>query len=145
MVNSMLRDSPLSDVERSNERLPEEGGEKLPEEKGVENRSEERGSEEPLEETPAGRLVMPLLQFPFSLGLLVFVTQFFLLDSQNPGNTVGRIEEAPHTEAAPVVEASASLVSPRSALPQEEKLKLVHKLLTVSSQIIRVLVCCFIE
>ena len=53
---------------------------------------------------------------------------------------MGRIEEAPHTEAAPVVEASASLVSPRSALPQEEKLKLVHKLLTVSSQIIRVLV-----
>ena len=53
---------------------------------------------------------------------------------------MGRIEEAPHTEAAPVVEASASLVSPRSALPPEEKLKLVHKLLTVSSQIIRVLV-----
>ena len=58
---------------------------------------------------------------------------------------MGRIEEMPHTEAAIVVEASTSLISSGSTLPQEEKLKLAHKLLTVSSQIIRVLVCCFIE
>ena len=33
LVNSMLRDSPLPDTERSNEKLPEEdGSEKLPEE-----------------------------------------------------------------------------------------------------------------
>jgi len=52
---------------------------------------------------------------------------------------MGRIEEMPHTEAAIVVEASTSLISPGSTLPQEEKLKLAHKLLTVSSRIIRVL------
>ena len=52
---------------------------------------------------------------------------------------MGRIEEMPHTEAAIVVEASTSLISPGSTLPQEEKLKLSHKLLTVSSRIIRVL------
>ena len=34
MVNSMLRDPPLPDTERSDERLPEDGGsDKLPEEK----------------------------------------------------------------------------------------------------------------
>ena len=34
MVNSMLRDSPLPDTERSEEKLPEDGGsDKLPEEK----------------------------------------------------------------------------------------------------------------
>ena len=33
MVNSMLRDSPLPDTERSDEKLPEDGGsDKLPEE-----------------------------------------------------------------------------------------------------------------
>ena len=53
---------------------------------------------------------------------------------------MGRIEEMPHTEAAIVVEASTSLISPGSTLPQEEKLKLANKLLTVSSRIIRVLV-----
>ena len=51
-----------------------------------------------------------------------------------------RVEEVPHTEAAPVVQASTSLVSLESTLPQEKKLKLAHKLLTVSSRIIRVLV-----
>ena len=50
-----------------------------------------------------------------------------------------RVEEVPHSEAAPVVQASTSLVSPESTLPQEEKLKLAHKLLTVSSRIIRIL------
>ena len=52
---------------------------------------------------------------------------------------MGRVEEAPHTSAAPVVHASTSLVSSGSVLPQE-KLRLAHKLLTVSSRIIRVLV-----
>ena len=53
---------------------------------------------------------------------------------------MGRIEEAPRIEAAPVVQASTSLASPGSALPQEDKLKLAHKLLTVSSRTIQVLV-----
>ena len=51
-----------------------------------------------------------------------------------------RVEEVPHIEVAPVVQASTSLVSPESTLPQEKKLKLAHKLLTVSSRIIRILV-----
>ena len=53
---------------------------------------------------------------------------------------MGRIEEAPHTEAVSVVHATTSLASSGSARPQEEKIKLAHKLLIVSSRIIRVLV-----
>ena len=53
---------------------------------------------------------------------------------------MGRIEEVSRTEVAPVVQASTSLVSPGSTSPQDEKLKLAHKLLTVSNRIIRVLV-----
>ena len=52
---------------------------------------------------------------------------------------MGRVEEALYTSAAPVVHASTSLVSSGSVLPQE-KLKLAHKLLSVSSRITRVLV-----
>jgi hypothetical protein len=51
----------LPDADKSSEKLPEEeGGEKLP------------------ERTPTGKLVMPLLQYPFAFVLLVFVTQVFL-------------------------------------------------------------------
>ena len=71
--------------------------------------------------------------------LLSFVIQPFPLDSQDPGNTVGRVEDAPHTKAVSVVEATTSQILSGSALPQE-KLKLAHKLLTVSSRIIRALV-----
>ena len=53
---------------------------------------------------------------------------------------MGRVEEAPHTKAVPMVQVSTSLVSPGSTSPQDEKLKLAHKLLTVSNRIIRVLV-----
>jgi hypothetical protein len=76
------------------------------------------------------------LYFSFCL----FCNLIFPLDSQNPGNTVGRIEEALHTSTSLVVQASTSLVLPGSVLPQEVKLKLVHKLLTVSSRITQVLV-----
>ena len=41
MVNSMLLDSPLPEAERSNEKLPKEGGEKLLEEEGGKKRSED--------------------------------------------------------------------------------------------------------
>ena len=56
-----------------------------------------------------------------------------------------KVEEAPHVEASLVVGASTSFASPGSALPQEEKLKLAHKLLTISNRTIRVLVFCLIE
>ena len=59
MADAMLRNSPLPDTERSDERLPEgSGSDKLPEEEGGEKLSE--GSDEKLpEETPAGKLIMP--------------------------------------------------------------------------------------
>ena len=59
MVDSMLRDSPLTDIERSDERLPEGGGsDKLPEEKGGE-KLPEGGDPKLPEETPTGKLVPP--------------------------------------------------------------------------------------
>ena len=57
MVNSMLRDSPLPDTERSDEKLPEDGGsDKLPEEEDGEKFPEGGDGRLP-EETPAGKLV----------------------------------------------------------------------------------------
>ena len=61
MVSSMLRDSPTLDAKKGSEKIPKEGEGK-----------------KHLEETPTGKLVMPFLQFPFALVLLVFVTQVFL-------------------------------------------------------------------
>ena len=59
MVDSMLRDSPLPDTERSDERLPEGGGsDKLPEKDDGE-KLPEGGDKKLPEETPAGKLVMP--------------------------------------------------------------------------------------
>ena len=51
MENSMMRNSPLPDPERSDEKLPEEEGSvKLP---------KEGGSEKLPVETPTGKLIMP--------------------------------------------------------------------------------------
>ena len=59
MVNSMLRDPPLPDTERSDERLPEDGGsDKLPEEEDGE-KLPEGGDKKLSEEAPAGKLVPP--------------------------------------------------------------------------------------
>ena len=52
---------------------------------------------------------------------------------------MGVIEDAPK-RASSVVQPSTSIALPRSTLPQEEKLNLAHRLLTVSSRMIRVLV-----
>ena len=141
MANSMTRNSPLPDAERSDKKLPEEEGEKLPEEGGGEKLPEEGGGEKLPEETPTGKLIMPFTEgvLPFVFPLVWFYNQIFPLDSQNPGNTVGRSEDALHTESVFVVQATTSLVSSGCALPQV-KLKLAHKLLIVSSRITRVLV-----
>ena len=57
MVDSMLRDSPLPDTERSDERLPEGGGnDKLPEEEDGEKLPGGGDKKQP-EETPTGKLV----------------------------------------------------------------------------------------
>jgi len=70
--------------------------------------------------------------------LLVWISNpFFPLDSQNSGNTGGRIEDVPE-KAISEVWASASQVSSASIVPQE-KLKLAFKLLGVSSRVSRVL------
>ena len=62
LANSMMRNSPLPDAERSDEKLPEEEGEKLPEEVGGEKLPEEGGGKKLPEEIPTGKLVMlPLL------------------------------------------------------------------------------------
>ena len=56
MVDSMLRDSPLPDTERNDERLLEDGGsDKLPEKDDGEELPE-GGNKKLPEETPAGKL-----------------------------------------------------------------------------------------
>ena len=60
MVDSMLRDSPLSDTEKGDEKFPEDSGsDKLPKEGGGENLPEEGGNKKLPEETPTGKLIMP--------------------------------------------------------------------------------------
>jgi len=68
MVDSMLRDSPLPDTNRCDERLPEDGGsDKLPEEDDGE-KLPEGGDKKLPEGTPADKLVKPLyLEKYFSL------------------------------------------------------------------------------
>ena len=57
MVNSMLRDSPLPDTERSEEKLPEDGGsDKLLKEEDGEKLPEGGDGKLP-EEAPTGKLV----------------------------------------------------------------------------------------
>ena len=59
MADSMLRDSPLVDSERNNEKVSEDGGsDKLPEEEEGEKLPEGGGEKQP-EETPASKLVPP--------------------------------------------------------------------------------------
>ena len=55
MANSMMRNSPLPDAERSDEKLPEEeeGSKKLP---------KEGGGEKLPEEIPTGKLIMPFAE-----------------------------------------------------------------------------------
>ena len=60
MADAMLRNSPLPDAERSDERLPEgSGSKKLPKEGDDEKLPEEEGGKKLPEETPTGKLVMP--------------------------------------------------------------------------------------
>ena len=60
MADAMLRNSPLPDAERSDERLLEGiGSDKLPKERGDKKLPEEEGGEKLPEETPIGKLIMP--------------------------------------------------------------------------------------
>ena len=61
MADAMLRDSPLSDAERSDEGLPQGSGiDKLPEEEDGE-KLPEGGDEKLPEDTPTGILIMPCI------------------------------------------------------------------------------------
>ena len=62
---------------------------------------------------------------------------FFLLDSQNTGNTVGRIKEVPKRAVIEMVVSTSQVIS-GSDLPRE-KVELAFKLLEVSSRMLRVL------
>ena len=58
MVNSMLRDSPLPNTERSDEKLPKDDGSgKLPNEGDDGEKLPEGGNDKLPEKTPAGKLV----------------------------------------------------------------------------------------
>jgi len=60
MADAMLRNSPLPDARRSDERLPSgDGSDKLSEEGGGEKLPEEEDGEKLPEETPIGKLIMP--------------------------------------------------------------------------------------
>ena len=57
MVDSILRNSPLPDTKRGDEKLPEDGGsDKLPEEEDDGEKHPEGGDKKLPEETPAGKL-----------------------------------------------------------------------------------------
>ena len=88
MVNSMLWDSPLPDTERSEEKLPEDGGsDKLPEEEDGEKLPEGGDGKLPEEALQVNLYYFILRKyFCFALNLIKYC--IFLLDSQNPGNTV---------------------------------------------------------
>ena len=70
MANSMLRDSPLSNLERGNEEIPEgDRSSKLPE-GGEGKKLSEGGTDEQPEKTPAGKLVTPCRKGIFLLLLM---------------------------------------------------------------------------
>ena len=78
MADAMLRNSPLPDAERSDERFPEgSGSDKLPEEGGNEKLPEEEGGEKLPEETPTGKLIMPCTEKILFLFLLVWLNNHF--------------------------------------------------------------------
>ena len=59
MVDSMLRDSPLPNLERGNEEIPEgDGSDKLPKE-GRGEKLPEGGNDKQPAETPTGKLLVP--------------------------------------------------------------------------------------
>ena len=69
MANAMLLDSPLPNLERANEEIPEDGGsERLPGEREGEGEGEkfpEGGDDKQPAETPAGKLVVPCRKVSF--------------------------------------------------------------------------------
>ena len=70
MANAMLLDSPLPNLERGNDEIPEgDGSGKLPE-GGEGKKLSEGGTDEQPEKTPAGKLVTPCRKYIFLLLLM---------------------------------------------------------------------------
>ena len=70
MANSMLRDSPLSNLERGNEKIPEGDGSGKLLEGGEGKKLSEGGTDEQHEKTPASKLVTPCRKGIFLLLLM---------------------------------------------------------------------------
>ena len=70
MANTMLLDSPLPNLKRANEEIPEDGGSgRLPREREGEKFPEGGDDNQPAE-TPAGKIVVPCRKVSFSLLLM---------------------------------------------------------------------------
>ena len=70
MANAMLLDSPLPNLERANEEIPEDGGSgRLPGE-GEGKKLPEGGDDKQPAESPAGKLVVPCRKTSFCLLLM---------------------------------------------------------------------------
>ena len=70
MANAMLLDSPLPNLERANEEIPEDGGsERLPGE-GEGEKLPEGGDDKQPAKTPVGKLVVPCRKVSFCLLLM---------------------------------------------------------------------------
>ena len=71
MANAMLLDSPLPNLERANEEIPDDGGSgRLPREREGE-KLPEGGDDKPPVETPAGKLVVPCRKSILLFALIV--------------------------------------------------------------------------
>ena len=78
MVNSMLRDSPLPNLERGNDEIPEgDGNRKLPEGGEGKKLLEGNTNEQP-KKTPAGKLVTPCRKGIILLLLMRLSSMYFL-------------------------------------------------------------------
>ena len=70
MANSMLRDSPLPNLDRGDEEIPEGDGSGKLSERGEGKKLSEGGTDEQPEKTPAGKLVTPCRKGIFLLLLM---------------------------------------------------------------------------
>ena len=70
MANAMLLDSPLPNLERTNEEIPEDGGSDMFPGEGEGEKLPEGGDDKQHAETPAGKLVVPCRKVSFCLLLM---------------------------------------------------------------------------
>ena len=70
MADSMLRDSPLPDSERGNEKIPEDGRSNQLSKEGEGEKLPEGGDDKQPVEAPAGKLVVPCRKVSFCLLLM---------------------------------------------------------------------------